>query len=232
VSKVMLLSKGNATSKGRTELLRKILCGIAASAVLALLPGIAVAQGNSAQPVDPPQQVAQLRQQYEGLTPEQIKAAGYSPGSPCISNPEGAGAMGIHAINQELLQAQFPNGTMDPAQPPVILIDQNSKVLGIEWEAKDVGQGPMELFGQTIQIQPRHPGIPEPHYMLHIYFKPDGKVLFGTDPQTAYDPELGCDELPASGGIVSPAQLGVILFALTGGLAVLGIAFVTRQRLS
>jgi hypothetical protein len=215
-------------------LLRRIVWGIAAGAVLALVPAVAVAQTSTSQPVDPPPQVAQLRQQYDGLTPEQIKAAGYEPGSPCISNPHGAGAMGIHAINQELLQAQFPNGTMNPAQPPVILIDENSKVLGIEWEAKNVGQGPMELFGQTIQLQPPHPGIPEPHYMLHIYFKPDGKVLFGVDDPTAYDPALSCpdSELPASGGVVNPAQLGGILFALAGGLAVLGLAFVVRQRFS
>jgi hypothetical protein len=140
--------------------------------------------------------------------------------------------MGIHAINQERLEAQFPNGTMDPAQPPVILLDQNSKVLGIEWEAKDVSQGPIQLFGQTIQLQPPHPGIPEPHYMLHIYFKPDGKVLFGVDDQTAYDPELSCPDLPASGGIVSLAQLGGILLAFAGGLAVLGVAFAARQRLT
>jgi hypothetical protein len=31
---------------------------------------------------------------------------------------------------------------------------------------------------------------------------------------------------------VSPLQLGVVLFALTGGLAVLGVAFVVRQRFS
>ncbi len=198
----------------------------------ALLPSMAIAQSSASQPVDPPQQVAQLRQQYDGLTPEQVKAAGYMPGSPCISNPHGDGAMGIHAINQERLEAQFPNGTMDPAQPPVILLDQNSKVLGIEWEAKDVGQGPIQLFGQTIQLQPPHPGIPEPHYMLHIYFKPDGKVLFGVDDHTAYDPDLSCPDLPASGGIVSLAQLGGIVFALAGGLAVLGVAFVVRQRLS
>ena len=216
------------------KLLRRIVWGIAAGAVLALVPAVAVAQTSTSQPVDPPPQVAQLRQQYDGLTPEQIKAAGYEPGSPCISNPHGAGAMGIHAINQELLQAQFPNGTMNPAQPPVILIDENSKVLGIEWEAKNVGQGPMELFGQTIQLQPPHPGIPEPHYMLHIYFKPDGKVLFGVDDYTAYDPALSCpdSELPASGGVVNPAQLGGILFALAGGLAVLGVAFVVRRRTS
>jgi hypothetical protein len=68
--------------------------------------------------------------------------------------------------------------------------------------------------------------------MLHIYFKPDGKVLFGTDDQTAYDPELSCPELPASGGVVSPVQLGGMLFALMGGLAILGVAWVARQRLT
>ncbi len=214
-------------------MLRKVLYGIAASALLALLPGMAVAQNSTAQPVDPPPQVAQLRQQFEGLTTQQIEAQGYVPEGPCIPSPTGVGAMGIHALNQQLLQAQFPNGTMDPANPPVLLLDQNGKVMGLEWEAADVGQGPMKMFGQTIELQSGHPGIEEPHYMLHIYFKPDGKVLFGVDDQTAYDPELSCPELPAAGGVVSPLQLGGILFALVlGGLAVVGVALVVRQRLS
>ena len=34
--------------------------------------------------------------------------------------------------------------------------------------------------------------------MLHIYFKPDGKVLFGTNDQTAFDPELSCPPVSAS----------------------------------
>jgi hypothetical protein len=214
-------------------LLRKILCGIAAGAVLALLPGMALAQSSASQPVDPPQQVTQLRQQYEGLTQKQLEDQGYEQEGECVTNPHGDGAMGTHAINQELLEAQFPNGEMDPEQPPVVLLDQNSGVIGIEWEAADVGQGPMELFGQTIDLQSGHPGVEESHYMLHIYFKPDGKVLFGTDDQTAFDPNLSCDEeLPASGGIVSPLQLGIILAGLAGGLGVLSVAFVARQRLS
>jgi hypothetical protein len=69
---------------------------------------------------------------------------------------------------------------MDPANPPALLLDENEEVMGVEWEAADVGQGPMEMFGQTIEIQPGHPGVEEPHYMMHIYFKPGGKVLFGT----------------------------------------------------
>jgi hypothetical protein len=116
--------------------------------------------------------------------------------------------MGTHALNQELLQAQFPNGEMDPANPPVLLLDENSNVIGWEWEAADVGQGPMKLFGQTIELQPGHPGIEKPHYMLHIYFKPDGKVLFGTDAQTAFDPEGVCPEMSASATASSSATAG------------------------
>jgi hypothetical protein len=106
--------------------------------------------------------------------------------------------MGIHAINFKLLEAQFPNGTMDPANPPALLLDENEEVMGVEWEAADVGQGPMEMFGQTIELQSGHPGVEEPYYMMHIYFKPGGKVLFGTNDQTAFDPEGVCPEMSAS----------------------------------
>ncbi len=120
--------------------MKRIVLVLVVAAVLALLPATAVPQTSStSQPVDPPQQVAQLRQQYEGLTPDQIKAQGYVPEGPCVPNPMGAGAMGTHAINQQYLMAQFPNGTMNPAQPSVLLLDQNNKVIGIEWEAADVG---------------------------------------------------------------------------------------------
>jgi hypothetical protein len=56
----------------------------------------------------------------------------------------------------------------------------------------------MKMFGRTIELQPGHPGVEEPHYMLHIYFKPDGKVLFGTDAQSAFDPEGACPEASAT----------------------------------
>jgi hypothetical protein len=187
-------------------LLRKVLYGMAASALLALLPAVAIAQTSTAQPVDPPQQVAQLRQQYEGLTPQQIEAQGYVAEGPCVPSPQGPGAMGIHAINRQLYQAQFPNGEMDPNNPPILLLGENDQVIGLEWEAADVGQGPMKMFGQTIELQSGHPGVPEPHYMLHIYFRPDGKVLFGTNDQTAFDPEGVCPEMSASATASSTAS--------------------------
>ncbi len=196
-----------------------LLVTVAALTVAMLaLAGIAWAQ-DASRPVDPPPQVDQLRQQFEGLTAEQIAAEGYMPEGPCVASPSGVGAMGIHALNPELLEAQFPKGTMDPANPPALLLDENEEVMGVEWEAADVGQGPMEMFGQTIEIQPAHPGVEESHYMLHIYFKPDGKVLFGTDPQTAFDPEGVCPEASATASSTATASASSSASALaeTGG---------------
>ena len=180
-------------------MLGKVLHLMVASAlVLVLVPAMAIAQTSAAQPVDPPPQVAQLRQQFEGLTTQQIEAQGYVPEGPCIPSPSGVGAMGTHAINRQLYEATFPNGTMNPSKPNVLLVGQNGKVIGLEWEAADVGQGPMKMFGQTIALQSGHPGAEQPHYMLHIYFKPDGKVLFGTNDQTAFDPEGICPQTSAT----------------------------------
>ena len=86
----------------------RIISGLVVAAVLALVPSMAIAHSSSSQPVDPPQQVAQLRQQYEGLSPEQIRAAGYEPEGPCVPNPQGPGAMGIHFINPEYLELSSP----------------------------------------------------------------------------------------------------------------------------
>ena len=216
--------QSTTTTGRRTALLRKVLYGIAASALLlALLPGMAVAHNNTAQPVDPPRQVAQLRQQFEGLTTQQIEAQGYVPEGPCVPSPSGVGAMGTHAINRQLYQAQFPNGEMDPANPNVLLVGQSSKVIGLEWEAADVGQGPMKMFGQTIELQSGHPGAEEPHYMLHIYFKPDAKVLFGTNDQTAFDPELSCPPMSASATATGTSTATATATALTdtGGMSLM-----------
>ena len=180
--------------------MKRIIMSVTVSALMAAmlaLGGTASAQSTS-QPVDPPPQVVQLRQQFEGLSAQQVEAKGYAPEGPCVPSPSGVGAMGIHAINFDLVEDQFPKGTMDPANPPALLLDENEEVMGVEWEAADVGQGPMKMFGQTIEIQPGHPGVEEPHYMLHIYFKPDGKVLFGANPDTAFDPEGVCPEMSAA----------------------------------
>ncbi len=219
--------------------MRRIMLLVTVAALMAAmlaLGGAALAQ-ETPQPVDPPPQIAELRQQFEGLTAEQAAAEGYAPEGPCVASPSGVGAMGIHALNPELLGAQFPKGKMDPANPPVLLLDENEEVMGVEWEAADVGQGPMEMFGQTIEIQPGHPGVEEPHYMMHIYFKPGGKVLFGTNPETAFDPEGVCPEIPASasalaetGGAFSLTSLAALAsMALLVGTGLLAFGVIRRS---
>ena len=207
--------------------MRRVMLMVTAAMVMAAmlaLGGVASAQSTS-QTIDPPPQVDQLRQQFEGLTAEEAETEGYVPEGPCVPSPTGVGAMGIHALNPELLEAQFPKGKMDPANPPALLLDENEEVMGVEWEAADVGQGPMEMFGQTIEIQPGHPGVEEPHYMLHIYFKPDGKVLFGTNPDTAFDPEGVCPETSASATASATASTTASASSSASALAATGGAF-------
>ena len=184
----------------------KLKNGLARRAVvgallLTLCPTIAFAQGGPPvpEPVDPPAEVAALREKYEDMTPEEVKAAGYVAEPPiCVAAP-GIGGMGIHAENQELKETQFPTGELDPENPTIVLLDaKQEKVIGLEWEAKDVGQGDMELFGVPVKLQEGHPGVPDPHYMLHIYFRPDGQVLMlGADP--AFDPDVMCPAMPDAG---------------------------------
>ena len=146
-------------------MLRKVLYGMAASAlVLALVPAMAIAQTSAPQAVDPPQQVAQLRQQFEGLTTEQIEAQGYVPEGPCVTNPQGPGAMGIHAINHQLYQAQFPNGTMDPANRKVLLVNVKcGRGIGLEGRAGEVGRGRIKTLGRTSRLKRGVRGQVEPH---------------------------------------------------------------------
>ncbi len=67
-------------------MLRKFLWMVGASALFALMPAAAMAQTAASGPVDAPPEFSQLRQQYEGLTPEQVEAA-WVPMHGCIANP-------------------------------------------------------------------------------------------------------------------------------------------------
>lgn len=159
-----------------------------AALLMAVTPSVALAQ----EPIDPPAGFAEVRARFEGLTPDQVAAAGYRPAPPmCISSP--AGGMGVHAQNNALWQRQFNSARLDAQNPPILLLSADmKKVVGLEWEAKNVGQGEMQLFGQRVPLLAGHPGVPEPHYMLHAYFRPNGKVLFAE-----FDPQLSC-QLPAT----------------------------------
>ena len=197
----------------------RVLRSLAAALTLALIPVVALAQEPAPEPIDAPEGFAEVRERFEGMTAEEAEAAGYRAEPPvCISSP--AGGMGIHYVNPELHEAQFASAEMDPENPPVILFSgDNSRVVGLEWEAADIGQGEPELFGQTVNVLAGHPGLEEPHYMLHAYFRPNGQVLFAE-----FDPELSCPTPPATSVIPDDPTAGTLSGA---GVALLGAALVT-----
>ena len=166
------------------------LAAALALAVLTLTPLTVAAQGP--EPIDAPAGFAELRSRFDGKTQAEVREMGYVPEPPiCVSVP-GVGGMGVHATNFALYSQQFQSGTMDPEQPPIVLMSADLKtVLGVEWEASDVGQGETTLYGQPVVLQPGHdgpPGTEHAHYMLHAYFRPNGQVLFAP-----FDPEVTCD---------------------------------------
>ncbi len=191
--------------------------------------------GNGTEPIQEPEGVAQLRARYEGKSLDELKAMGYTFNTKeCVSVP-GVGGMGVHVINFQFNEDQFPKGEMDPENPVAVLLDAGQqKVIGLEWEAKDVGQGEMEMFGVPIKLQQGHPGVPDPHYMLHIYFKPDGKVrMMGQDPP--FDPDVMCPtampDTGAGGTARGGTSWGRVSVPLTAGVAVLvGVGWVLRRR--
>lgn len=203
---------------------RIIALGVSTLLLVALTPFAALAAG----PIDAPEGFAELRARFQDMTPKEVRAAGYIAEPPvCVSEPD-LGAMGVHAVNGQAAGAQFPAGKMDPQNPPVVLLSADmSHVVGLEWEAADLGQGAPEVFGQSALLLPGHPGIPGPHYMLHAYFRPSGKVLFAP-----FDPQLSC-ELPDSatvGGAGSSEGAPLLVFALLAMAGAAGASMALRQR--
>lgn len=149
--------------------------------------------------VDEPPGIAQLRAQYAPMTEAQLVAAGFQVEpdyvtADLVGLPATTGGMGYHAINPALMGAQFPQGTMDPQRPPVVLLGPDKRVIGVEWETANRGQAPPQLYGQTANLGPAHHGVDHPHYMLHAFFRPGGKVLFGD-----FDPALAVPGMPSAG---------------------------------
>jgi hypothetical protein len=154
---------------------------------------------------------AAVRARFERMPEDQVRAAGYVVAPNCVTAPAEANAglpaprgnMGFHAQRSGDWEAQFRSGQWDPQTPPILLLDADRRVVGIEWEAVRTTQPAPSLFGQTAPLLPGHGGPPEvnePHYMLHAYFKPDGMVLFDV-----FDPELRCPDAQLTGPASVPA---------------------------
>ena len=206
--------------------------------LIALVPTLAFAQGGppAPEPVDQPNEVAELRDKYENLSAEEVEEAGFEIPDECVSVPD-LGGMGYHTINGRLMGEQFPAGEMDPNDPPILLLDKDHKVRGVEWEAKDIGQGELDLYGQAVELQPGHPGVEEPHYMMHVYFRPDNQVLMlSSATAPPFDPTVECPAgMPetGAGGLADRGQSvpSTPLAALAaGGLILAGAAWMSGRR--
>lgn len=126
------------------------------------------------------------------------QAAGYTvqvydlAGITCITDPGGAGTMGIHFLNPDLL------GTVDPSEPQLLIYvprnDGTLKLVGVEflmladgWDATH--SGPPSLFGQdyTKVLSPNRYGLPD-FYELHVWvWHPNPNGMFDE-----WNPTLSC----------------------------------------
>lgn len=205
--------------------------------MLALAPATALAQGGppAPEPVDQPEGIAELRERFEDLSYEEVQAAGYQIAGDCVSAP-GLGGMGYHATSFKLYEQQFNAGTMDPEHPPILLLDEDRQVVGLEWEALNLGQGTLELFGQTVQVQPGHPGAEEPHFMMHVYFRQDGQVLMlSSDDVPPFDPQVECPAgMPeaGAGGMAGTSSFPRLPVAALAVVLVAGSGWALTRRIA
>jgi hypothetical protein len=228
-----MLTRVRFTSQARLSSIAVLL--------LILVPLSALAQGEAPKwdmpprVVDEPAGLARLRATYEHMTVEQLKASGFQVEPVCVTGgmvgyPE-YGNMGMHAINPRVYENQFQQGMMDPDNPPIVVLDGQGRVVAVEWEAKNTGQTSPVVYGQTANLGPAHPGVNEPHYMLHAFFLPEGKVQFGDFSQT-----VSCEAshsgtlapLPNTGGGSREGWAWLLVLATT--LSLLGLGLRTLRR--
>ncbi len=94
----------------------------------------------------------------------------------------GLGAMGVHAVHPDLYQKEFKTDL-----PQILLLNSEGKVVGMEWETRGTSMPAPTMFGHQFELSEPHPGNEVDHWMLHVYFQPDGTQLFAT-----WNPQLSC----------------------------------------
>ncbi len=117
---------------------------------------------------------------YGNWTREDVEAAGYEVDEFCITAasvgaPAELGAMGFHAVNPEFVS----DGEAVFAEPDIILLDGDGKVIAVEWESFAVEDNPPTIAGQPLIFSAPHPGIEQDHMSLHVYFVGGEAERFG-----------------------------------------------------
>jgi hypothetical protein len=94
------------------------------------------------------------------------KSEGYAP-IPCVSGPDGSGAMGIHYVNQKLIE----DPVIDISHPEAVLYEPGTdgklELVAVEYITP---KGPAELGGQLFSFTnaPNRYGLPA-FYELHVW---------------------------------------------------------------
>jgi hypothetical protein len=121
------------------------------------------------------------------------KAEGYAP-IPCVSGPDG-GAMGIHYVNQKLLD----DPAVDVGHPEAVLYepqaDGSLKLVAVEYITE---KGPGALGGQLFSFtnEPNRYGLPA-YYALHVWAWRDNPMGVFAD----MNPTVSCSATPMGDGM-------------------------------
>lgn len=119
------------------------------------------------------------------------EADGFVPASPCVSNPAGPGAMGVHYVDMARLATGF-----EPTRPEVLIYepqdDGRMRLVGVEYVVLDADDDPAAderpVFPGGIGFHAPHAGPGPVAYTLHAYvWKHNPAGLF-----VDYNPRNSC----------------------------------------
>jgi hypothetical protein len=149
---------GNRSFSGRHTTAHKAIASM-------LMISALVATGAGAAETNPlADQVRAANQRFADV--EVAKTEGYAP-IPCVSGPDGSGAMGVHYVNQKLID----DSLVDVAKPEAVLYEPGAdgklELVAVEYITP---KGPAALGNQLFSFvnAPNRYGLP-PFYELHVW---------------------------------------------------------------
>jgi hypothetical protein len=180
---------------------------------------------------------------YADWTLADVEDAGYIKDTECVSAaaagaPAELGAMGFHAVHPE----HVADGVADAEKPDAIMLDEEDRVVGIEFIIDEVVDPAPEVGGMPLNVTAPHPGMEHEHMTLHVYFVGDEDHRYvDWNPAVTcpkMEPETGADSGEAEAEAHSPHAMPTTGIAeLPGGASgllllaasmLMGLAFFGR----
>lgn len=155
------------------------------AAFLMTAPAAGPASADKHFPDDPDEAYDEWVDMFAEWTIEDAKDAGYTPTDECVVGPPDLGNMGRHFISI----SRLTSGKVDPADPHVVLFDENDEMVGIEWEIEDVRDPAPTVGGLELEFTPPHEGMDYDHMSRHVYFVGEKAHRF-----TTFNPAVACSD--------------------------------------